>query len=70
MTSDFTPSEFQGTEYLTIRRGHLITKVQPFMDGWYIGTIIGQTGMFRDNYVKISNASSELLKNQGRYISG
>lgn len=65
-TLDFTPEE---AGWLNLREGDLITNVKPIEDGFYEGTLIGQVGIFDDNFVKISNASSELIKNEGGIIS-
>ena len=45
---------------LSLRVGDVITKVERMEGGWWKGELAGKTGMFPDNFVKVS-LKSELI---------
>ena len=45
---------------LSLRVGDVITKVERMEGGWWRGELAGNTGMFPDNFVKVS-LKSELI---------
>ena len=42
---------------LSLRVGDVITKVERMEGGWWRGELAGKTGMFPDNFVKVSSKS-------------
>lgn len=54
---------------LTLKKGDVITDVEPMLDGWMEGYKDGKKGMFPDNYVKVHLYTYTLIL-YGHFVLG
>lgn len=51
--------EAKEPDELTLKKGDIIRDVVPKQDGWFHGSLNGQSGMFPDNFVKVMDSKGQ-----------